>query len=128
MILVIWRLNDKFIGWPIYAHTMWANEIYIFNIVPLPLIIVHTVLPSVLQCLDHIDKKIHEHQIWRHKMNFSAHFGKIHFAPKFFQPQLEPFSGEQTLKWQTQWRDVCIYIKSRMNNKREGNLRNKKWQ
>ena len=33
----------------------------------------HTLLLSVLQCLDPINQKSHQQQIWCHHMNFSAH-------------------------------------------------------
>ena len=42
---------------------------------------------------------------------------KRHIFPKYFRSQLEPSLREGIMKWQTQWRVICIYITSRIKNK-----------
>ena len=62
--------SEMFRGWPRHFHEIWPNEVYFFNIGSLA---VHTLLQSVLQCLDPIHQKSHLQQIWCQPMNFTVH-------------------------------------------------------
>ena len=45
------------------------------------------------------------------------------FFPKYYQPQLQPSSGERIMTWQTQWWVIYICIKVRKENEWERKLR-----
>ena len=50
----LWESAEKFTGWWSYSHGMGPNEVYFSTVT----IVVHTLLPSVLLCLDPIGKKV----------------------------------------------------------------------
>ena len=79
--IYIWGLDEKLTGSRKYSHWIWPNKIF-FNMVPLA---VHTLLKSVLQCLNPIGQKISSSQRWHHHINFSTHpckFGNLNITIK----------------------------------------------
>ena len=78
--VVLWGLKRPAypttrIGWKVHGLTKilsWnvTKRGLSFHII---LQVVHTLLPSTLQCLDPIDQRSYQQQIWRHHLNFSAY-------------------------------------------------------
>ena len=85
----------KMLSWNV---TKWG---LFFNFVSL---MVHTLLPLVLQCCDHIGQESHQPQIWHHPMNFSAHSCKyiyiyIYICIKWFFQILIEYRLEHVRVW-----------------------------
>ena len=57
--------------------------------------------------------------IWLlYEMNSRRH----HIFPKYFWPQLKPYFGKQTMKWQTSWWVINVHIKSKKKSMKKRNL------